>query len=296
MDIKQLQYFIAIVECDCNLSKAAKKIHISQPALSKMIREFEKKEDILLFDRQVDRLKLSPAGESFFQCAKNVVKQYDHMMTQLREGAMKLTGKVRIGIPPLILSALFSEVLSNFIIENSEVKVEVIEVGAYELEKQMIMQEVDIAILLEPTMLCKESFEEVLLVEDTLCAFMSPDNPLATEEKLSWKQLDRHPMALFDSSFMIHHQLIREFEKNGIKPNILITSLYWDYLLRTTIKTDLVTILPSPIMNHVHDAKVAQVEMEEPILWHVLLCRPKKKNYSQAEAHMFKHILQHFEC
>ena len=296
MDIKQLQYFITIVECDCNLSRAAKKLQISQPALSKMIRDFEKKENILLFDRYVDGLRLSPTGESFFHYALGMIKQHNDMMTQLREEAAKLTGKIRIGIPPLILSALFSEVLSNFIIENPDLKVDVVEVGAYELEKQLILQEVDIAILLEPTTLCKESFEEVLLAQDTLCAFMDPDNPLALEGTLSWAQLEGQPMAIFDQSFMIHHQLMREFEKQEVRPNILITSSYWDYLLRTTIKTDLITILPSPIVDYVLDSKIAKVEMQDPVLWHVVLCRGKKKQYSKTEAHMFNYILHFFQA
>ena len=294
MDIKQIRYFVTIVECGCNLSKAAKKLHISQPALSKMMKEFETKENALLLDRSAEGFTLTPAGERFFRYAQSVVKQYDEMMTQLREDATKLTGKIKIGVPPLILSALFSEVLSSFIIENPDVKVEVIEVGAFELKKQLILQEIDIAILLKPTTLCEESFEEVLLVQDTLCAFMDQDNPLSTAEALSWAQLDGQAMAIFDKSFMLYHQVMQEFERRGIRPDILITSAYWDYLLRTTMKTDLITILPSPIADHFRSANVAKVEISDPILWDVVLCRQKKASYSQAETHMFDHVLQYF--
>jgi len=294
MDIKQIRYFVTIVECGCNLSKAAKKIHISQPALSKMIKEFEKKENALLLDRSAEGFKLTPAGERFFRYAQSVVKQYDEMMAQLREDATKLTGKIKIGIPPLIISALFSKVLSNFIIENLDVKVEVVEVGAYELKKKLILQEIDIAILLKPTTLCPESFEEVLLVQDTLCTFMDQNNPLSIEKTLSWSQLDGQPMAIFDRSFMIHHQVMQEFERRNIRPDILITSAYWDYLLQTTIKTDLITILPSPIADYFLNAQIAKVEIQDPILWDVVLCRHKKESYSPAETYMFDHILHYF--
>jgi len=294
MDIKQIRYFVTIVECGCNLSKAAKKIHISQPALSKMIREFEKKENTFLLDRSADGFKLTPAGERFFRYAQNVVKQYDEMMAQLREDATKLTGKIKIGVPPLIISALFSKVLSNFIVENPDVEVEVIEVGAYELKKKLILQEIDIAILLKPTTLCADSFEEILLVQDTLCAFMGQHNPLAAETRLTWAHLDGQPMAIFDRSFMIHHQVMHEFERRNIQPDVLITSAYWDYLLQTTIKTDLITILPSPIADYFLNAQIAKVEITDPILWDVVLCRHKKEAYSQAETSMFDYILHYF--
>lgn len=54
MDILQLYYFINIVECNYNLSLAAKKIHISQPALSQFISNFENEKEILLFIEKME--------------------------------------------------------------------------------------------------------------------------------------------------------------------------------------------------------------------------------------------------
>jgi len=294
MDIKQMRYFLTIVECGCNFSKAAKRIHISQPALSKMIIEFEKKEDAVLIDRSSGEPGLTPAGERFCHSAQMIVKEYDEMMARLREDATNLTGKVKIGIPPLIISTLFSEVLSGFIIENPDVKVEVAEIGAYDLKKQLILQEIDIAILLRPTTLSHEQYDDVLLVQDTLCAFMDKGNPLAAGEKLSWSALDGYPMAMLDRSFMIHHQMMRAFDQHDIRPNVLITSAYWDYLLRATIHSGLVTILPAPIADYFADLKIAKVEMEDPIVWSVVLCRHKKASYSRAETCLFDHIVNFF--
>ena len=70
MDIQQLYYFNNIVECDYNLSLAAKKIHISQPALSQFISNFENEKDVQLFNRKQGRLNsLTRAGEMIYQYA-----------------------------------------------------------------------------------------------------------------------------------------------------------------------------------------------------------------------------------
>ena len=296
MDIKQLQYFLAIVESDCNLSETSKKIHISQPALSHMIKSFERNENVILFERSHGRLeKLSPVGESFYNSAKNIIDQYNEMLQQLREESTKLKGRIKIGIPPLVISTVLSEVINQLIIDNPDIKIEIIEVGAYELRKKLILQEIDIAILLTPTTLNPDNFEEIILVEDNLYAFMDENNPLASEEKLSWQQLHQNPFAIFDDSFMIHHQLIKEFKYQKINPNIIITSAYWDYLLRSTMGTSVITILPSTIADFFLPPQVVQRAIKNPIRWQVVIIRPKKRVYTRIEEYIFKSILAFFK-
>lgn len=293
--MRQLQNFMTIVDCNCNLSEASKKIHISQPALSQMIKGFEEKENIILFERSHGRLeRLSPTGELFYANAQDVIEQHNDMMDQLRMDATKIKGKIRIGIPPLVLSTVFSEVTSELIINNPDIKIEIVEIGAHDLRKSLILQEIDIVILLKPTDVNPENIEEILLVENELCAFMDRNNSLASEKKLPWSKLHQHPMGIFDNSFMIHHQLIQKFEEQAIKPEVLFTSICWDFLLRATIGTKLVTILPSPISKYFPNDHVKKVEFEQPTSWKVVICRQKKKVYSRVEEYVFQYILEHF--
>ena len=68
MDIKHLEYFITIVENNFNLSQSAKILLISQPALTKFIKEFEEREDVELFVRSKWRLiDLTPLGKEFYE-------------------------------------------------------------------------------------------------------------------------------------------------------------------------------------------------------------------------------------
>lgn len=68
MNISSLAYFIEIVNCDFNLTKAAQKSHISQPALSSYIKTIEKEEGVVLFQRQKGRLVgLTSVGERFLK-------------------------------------------------------------------------------------------------------------------------------------------------------------------------------------------------------------------------------------
>jgi len=151
MDINQLKHFIEIVESDFNISETSKKIHISQPGLSKMILNFEREENIKLFERANGRLQnLTPAGENLYYSAVELLKQYDEMMEVLRADSVKMKGKIKIGIPPLVNTMLFTHILPKLIIENPSIQFEIIEVGAFQLQKLLILQEIDMAVLLRP--------------------------------------------------------------------------------------------------------------------------------------------------
>jgi DNA-binding transcriptional LysR family regulator len=295
MEIKQLQYFCAIVESHFNLSAASKKLHISQPALSQMIKTFEEEENIILFERSNGRLQnLTAVGENFYKNAQNVIEQYQYMIEQVREASSKMKGKIKIGIPPLVISVVFSKIITELIINNPDIKFEVIEIGAYELRKSLLLQEVDIAILLRPTKMSQANVEEKLLAVDELCAFMDIDNPLAKSKKLDWEQLNDQPLAIFDHTFMIHHKVNKQLEFKKVKPKISLMSASWDFLFRSTKGTNIITILPAPVSDYYPDPNIVKVPFHLPLNWEIVACRCKKTHYNNIEKYVYNSILEFF--
>ena len=295
MDIKQLGYFIVIVDADYNLSKAAEIIHISQSALSQMIKNFEEKEKISLFERSHGRFdRLSPAGEKLYKHAKTITQYYDSMMTEIRSFNTEIKGEIRIGVPPYITSTVFSEVMSKLRRLHPDIKIIFIEMGGYHLRQKLLLDEVDIAIILRPTNLDPQSVEEILLIENELCAFMDENHALTSKPYLDWSDLDGTPLAIFDESFMIHHHLMDEFKKRKIAPDILIQSNYWDFILRSTFGTDIITILPGVTLDYFPAQHIRAVPFHEPIKWQVVMCRNKKKIYSKLIEFVFHTVIEYF--
>jgi len=296
MDIKHLRYFIAIIESNYNLLEASKKIFVSQPALSQMINSFEKKENVILFERSHGRLKgLTPPGQLFHDHAKQVLEQYDNMMEQLQEASTQLKGKIKIGIPPFILSIIFSEVMIQLILNNPDIQIEIVELGAFELRKSLILKEVDIAILLKPTALDPKIIEEALLIEDELCAFMDQNHRLVSKDLLTWSDLHHAPIAICNKNFMAYHQLHRAFESHSITPNIIITSGNWDFTLMATVRTELIAFLPGVFSDYFSNNHVTKKSFDQPISWQVVMSRHKKQLYSRVEDYIFNEILTYFK-
>lgn len=295
MDIKHLKYLRTIIENEFNISAASKILHLSQPALSQMITQLEQTENVTLFERSKGRLKrLTPAGEVLYENAKEVLEKYDHMLDALQEETNQLKGSIKIGIPPVVISVVFPELLPKMITENPDIKFELIESGAAELKNKFLLQETPITVLLNPTGLDKKIVEEVTISKDHLSVYMDKENPLASKEVIEWEDLHKQPMAIFDSNYMIHHQLMNQFQSLGIKPQIHLQSASWDLLLNATRNSNLVTVLPSPVTNHFQLNGIKEVPFMHSPEWGVVLCRRRQKHYSHIEDFVFNYIKNYF--
>ena len=295
MDIRHLEYFIEIINSDFNLTVASKKLMVSQPALSQVIKSFEYVENVQLFERHKGRLRsLTPSGEVFYKNAVVLVEDYRNMMNELRASSTKLKGKIRIGMPPLFLGFAFSEVISSIIVNNPDINLEIIEDGAINLGKSLLAKNIDLAVLIQPIGIESELVNDFLLLNSELTAFLSESNPLTSQEKLHWSDLNDRNLALFDSNFAVYHRLTERFNAENVRPKKSIFSDNWDFLLMSVKKTDSITVFPSLIKKIFRLDGITEIPFHDPIPWNIVICQTKKKQYSRVEKYVLDTIIEYF--
>lgn len=295
MNISQMNYLITIVECGCNLSVAAKKAHVSQSALSQFVTNFERDEEIELFVRKNGRLaELSASGEKVYDYAKKIVALHEEMQEMVREESDKQKGTVRIGLPSLVLTVLFSNFFSRFTVENPEIRIEIIEEGSHELKRMLYEKDLDYAVLVEPTKLDPKIYEENIIQIDEYKAFINPKHPLAEKSKIKWKDLSSYQIATFRKSFVTNELVLEKLAETRADTSIQLTSASWDFLVETTYHSEIVTILPGPIHRYLKTDDVVMRSFENPIPFNVLLCRPIKESYSPVENYLHEEMLSYF--
>ncbi len=83
MKIEKLYYFLSVAK-HLNFTKAAQECHIAQPAISMQMNSLEEELGFLLFDRKSRKVKLTDAGDVFFQTISQFMKDYESSVDQLR--------------------------------------------------------------------------------------------------------------------------------------------------------------------------------------------------------------------
>jgi DNA-binding transcriptional LysR family regulator len=126
MELRHLRYFVVAAEEE-NFHRAAARLHVAQPALSRRIRDLETELGYILFDRHQKRVRLSNAGQAYFEQIKPIFKALDNAKEQTRRVARGDYGLFRLGFPesafrsPIIIESIH-QFRSSF--PNVEIKLE----------------------------------------------------------------------------------------------------------------------------------------------------------------------------
>lgn len=106
MDIRHLTYFTEVAK-HASFTKAASTLHVSQPSLSKTIKQLERELGVPLFYRSSKELRLTDAGEAVLKNAQNVLDAFHNLKGTLSDVVELKKGEISVGIPPIIGLHLF---------------------------------------------------------------------------------------------------------------------------------------------------------------------------------------------
>lgn len=212
----------------------------------------------------------------------------------IRRESLKKRGEIRIGIPSFILRVYFTSFITKFIVENEEINIEIVEAGSNKLHQLLLRGEIDLAVLIDPTYLNNEKFEEFALVEDEIVACMSENHPLGKKRKLKWDEIENYPLATFNRDFTSYELVKNKLNLEGIKKEMKFTSSSWDFLVEVSKESTTIAFLPSPIKNQI-SSEVKVVKFCDPIPFKTLLVRPIKNNYRSLEKYVKGAIINCFE-
>src|SRR5437867_11595942 len=96
VELRHLRYFVAVAELE-NVSRAALKLHVSQPALSRQIRDLEDEIGFSLLERTAKSVRLTDAGRAFLDNARTLLQSADEAVTKARAVANAEPTELRVG-------------------------------------------------------------------------------------------------------------------------------------------------------------------------------------------------------
>lgn len=146
MTEKELVYIITIAQ-EKSIQAAAKKLYISQPALSKTLTKLERRLNTKLFTRKPSGVTLTASGEKYYNTAKKISKIYNDMKIELNDLDEQLTGNVVLGVPPFLSACILADIIEKFQSVAPHAKLSIVERSSTELTKQLKKGELDLVLV-----------------------------------------------------------------------------------------------------------------------------------------------------
>ena len=149
MELRHLRYFLAVAEAE-HFTKAAAKLHITQPTLSHQIRQLEGQLNLALFDRIGRRIKLTAAGELLLPHARRVLHELEETQAALGELHGLKRGHLKVGIMQTVNACAIPEIVSRFSATHPGVRISCSDMGADEVENGLESGKLDLGISFMP--------------------------------------------------------------------------------------------------------------------------------------------------
>jgi DNA-binding transcriptional LysR family regulator len=143
MELRQLRYFVAVAE-DGNISRAAKRIFLTQPALSRQIKSLEDEIGQCLLEREAHSIRLTPAGEALLREARELLQHAGQVLENVRAAGRGV--RLRIGYAPSLAAGLLSAAVENFTQAHPNARVELSDLSTVEMLEGLENDKLDVAL------------------------------------------------------------------------------------------------------------------------------------------------------
>ncbi|MFC5712972.1 LysR family transcriptional regulator [Thalassorhabdus alkalitolerans] len=259
MDIRHLEYFSEVAK-HLSFTKASQTLHVSQPSISKAIKNLEEELGVPLFYRSSKQLDLTDAGQAVLTNAQTVLAAFRNLTTELNDVMDLKSGEVKIGIPPIVGAAFFSKLISHYKELYPLVKITLTEVGTKKIKQGVKEGSLDIGLICTlPAH--SSSFEVVNVLQDPLELVVYKDHPLSKKGDVSFSELADEPFVLYRKDFSLYDQIINECSKHNFHPNIVCESSQKDFLLGMVEAKLGVALLPSRICRDINNKEVTSIPL-----------------------------------
>jgi DNA-binding transcriptional LysR family regulator len=200
-DLGHLRAFIAVAE-ELSFTRAAQRLQMTQPPLSRSIRRLERDVGVALFERTSRKVALTPAGRALLAHARSAVFHLDRGVSAARRAARDATRTLRIGFTSTLARRLVPQTARRFAEQQPEVALELMEATPAALRAELASGGLDVAVLysVDPRWYEADGFAVERLGTEPACAVLPADHELARRPSVALRMLANEPWIVMADS------------------------------------------------------------------------------------------------
>ncbi len=220
MELRQIRYFVAVAE-ELHFRRAAARLHISQPPLTRQIAALEAELGCRLLERTRRRVELTPAGEAFLRQVRVTLGELDAAVATARAIGTGQAGVLRIGFVGSALSSIVPATVQRFRRARPDVDVVLRERSTVQALRALASGELDVGLVRPPIDPDPALRAEVVMRERTIAAIPA-GHELAELERIPLRRLAEQPLVLFPRRQApgFHDLLIGRMAATGTTPQV----------------------------------------------------------------------------
>lgn len=192
MELRHLRYFIAVAREE-NVTRAALKLHVSQPALSRQVRDLEEELGFVLLQRTAKSVRLTEAGRVFLVEAQAVLDRVREAVERARAKAGRIEGNLHLGYAPSPSVEILPRVLRKFQTGFQGVRVILHDLSAEEMIARLHEGKLDLALTARPPRKSLRGLRFVEVARYPFCVAVSPRHALAGARSVGVERLLAEP-------------------------------------------------------------------------------------------------------
>ncbi|WP_105901633.1 LysR family transcriptional regulator [Vibrio gangliei] len=291
MDIKALRYFVELIQQQ-SFTRASESLFVTQPTISKMIKNLEQSVSQPLIHREGRRFWLTEAGEIVYARALQILESMEQMQSELDDLNQLQRGHLRLGIPPMV-GHLYASLIRSFKQRYPNIELTIVEYGGKRIEQALLHGELDVAMtMLEEQ--ARPEFTQLPLDSYPVHAIVPNSQHWQKQTQVKWKDLEHEPFYIYTKEFTLSEYIHQRCLQVGFNPQVSARSSQWDFLVALVKSGNGVTFLPEPLCHRVKDdgvlvkPMVHSMDWSLGLIWHaeryvpkaaeawIELCRHKK--------------------
>lgn len=219
MELRHLKYFVTVAE-ELNFRRAASRLYMEQPPLSRQIRQLEEELGVMLLHRSKQGVMLTEAGKAFLDEARLTLAQAERAAKAARQ-AIGVQKQLAIGFSICAFNRVLPEIIQAFRQEHPETKVTLTEMSTVMQIQALLNEEIDIGFLYTP--IEQAQITTMTLLKEPLVVALPAEHPLAAQAVLDLRSLAHESFILCPQHVKpdLYNHIMNACQQAGFQPNIV---------------------------------------------------------------------------
>jgi DNA-binding transcriptional LysR family regulator len=248
IELRHLKYFVAVAE-ELNFGRAAQRLYITQPSLSRQIVSLEGELGFALFVRDKKQIQLTKAGQLFLTEAQQILAKFDRGMNIARRISSGELGQLRIGFQGSSVYDIIPLSIRAFREQFPQVELSISSVPTSEQIELIYNCGIDIGFIVPPISDGTLHLETILA--EPLVLVLPENHPLAKDAEISLAAIANEPLVLAsrDRGCGLHEQILQFYEREGLHPNVVHAAREMQVMLGFVAAGMGISLLPASVKN-----------------------------------------------